>query len=256
VGTLPCYSRDHMTTAALQTLRELAARYGLDDTACRALATYVAAVAGWRDANVTGVSEPDEIARTLVGDALALLTLEEIAGAGASPAGPWLDLGSGAGVPGIPVAVAMPAVKMVLLESIGKKCVFLGHALAQTGLEGRAEVVCSRSEQYAAGPPGRAAHQRVLSRAVGQLATVVELAAPLLMPGGVLVVCTSADRAVQEEDSAGRAAQACGLASRRTVLLAASPLQHSAAVLFENVGAPPDWLPRRPGLARRRPLVR
>jgi 16S rRNA (guanine527-N7)-methyltransferase len=117
-------------------------------------------------------------------------------------------------------------------------------------------VVCSRSEHFAAGPPGRTAHERVLARAVGPLATVVELAAPLLAPGGLLVVCTSIERTAQEAPRAERAAETCGLAPRRVVPLASSPLRRSAAVVYESVCPPPDWLPRRAGLARRRPLGR
>jgi 16S rRNA (guanine527-N7)-methyltransferase len=241
--------------AAAHTLMELAARHGLGEAAARDLAAYVEAVAGWRDANVTGLSDPAEIAGTLVGDALALLDLEEVATAGASPAGPWLDLGSGAGVPGVPLAVALPAVRMVLLESIGKKCAFLRHAVATAGLEGRADVVCARSEQYAAGPPGRAAHEIVLARAVGPLPTVVELAAPLLAPGGRLVVCTTGGRARDEAVAAARTAAACGMTPGRIAPLAASPLEQSAAAFFARTGPLPDRLPRREGLARRKPLA-
>jgi 16S rRNA (guanine527-N7)-methyltransferase len=245
-----------MAGAARQTLTALAARHGLDGEACRALTAYVEAVAGWRAANVTGLTDPDEIARTLVGDALALLELEEIRVAGASPRGPWLDLGSGAGVPGIPLAVALPAVHAVLLESVGKKCAFLAHGLVAAGLEGRAEVVCARSEQYYPGPPGRAPHETVLARALGPLAPLVEQAPPFLAPGGVLVVSTSAQRAADEERQAGRTAAVCGLAPLRIAPLATSPLERSAAVLFESLGPPPVGLPRRAGLARRRPLDR
>jgi 16S rRNA (guanine527-N7)-methyltransferase len=244
-----------MAGTAKQTVEALAARHGLDAAASCALVAYVEAVAGWRTANVTGLTDPDEVARTLVGDALALLELDEIRTAGTATRAPWLDLGSGAGVPGIPLAVALPAVHMTLLESVGKKCTFLVHGRDVAGLDGRADVVCARSEQYSAGPPGRAAHERVLARAVGPLATVVELAAPLLAPGGLLVVCTSAQRATDEEPEAGRAADACGMAPPRIVPLATSPLERSAAVLFESLGPPPGWLPRRAGLARRRPLT-
>jgi len=245
-----------MPSPAEQVLGSLAAAHGLDAAARRALIAYVTAVAGWRDANVTGLTDPAEITRTLVGDALALLALEEVAKAGTAPAGPWLDLGSGAGVPGIPLAIALPQVHMVLLESVGKKCAFLRRALAEAGLEGRVEVVCSRSEEHAVGPPGRAAYQRVLARAVGARATLVELAAPLLAPGGLLIVCTSAERAAADEPAATRTAAACALIPRGTTVLAASPLERSVAVLFESAGPPPDRLPRRPGLARRRPLER
>ena len=84
-------------------------------------------LAGWRRGNVTGLRTREEILEKLVGDSLALLDVPDLlerAGAG------WLDLGAGAGVPGIPLAVALPAAQLILLDAAIKKCAFLEEAVA------------------------------------------------------------------------------------------------------------------------------
>jgi 16S rRNA (guanine527-N7)-methyltransferase len=169
----------------------------------------------------------------------------------------WLDLGAGAGIPGIPLAVARRDVRVTLLESAAKKCVFLREAVAATGLTARAAVVHARSEQYAARETeasGREAHDVVFARAVSGLATVVELAAPLLAEGGMLLAVKSAEGAARELPAAEAAAGRCGLVVEATVPLLKSPMADSVCVVVGKNDPTPDWLPRRPGLAARRPL--
>jgi len=238
----------------MATLENLAEVAGLSEPARDALAAYVDAVVSWRAGNITGLSDRAEIVDTLVGDSLALLAVDEVRAARVAPGSAWLDLGSGAGVPGLPLALAVPGIHMTLLDSVGKKCAFLRHAVALTGLESRVQVVCSRSEDLATRAGAREVHGIVLARAVGPLATLVELAAPLLMLGGHLVVCTSAPRADEESAGAAGAADACGFTSGRTVPLTRSPLDRSVAVVLRKAAPTPPWLPRRAGLARRRPL--
>lgn len=154
----------------------------------------MARLTGYRRANVTGARGSAEGVAGLVGDALALLEVAELT----DPAGPiadarWADLGSGGGLPGIPLALALPDVRLTLIEAVGKKCAFLQDVVAELGLTERVEVACARSEELAAtGQPGRGSYAVVLAKAVGPLAVVVELAAPLLRGGGLLVVSKTA----------------------------------------------------------------
>jgi 16S rRNA (guanine527-N7)-methyltransferase len=238
----------------MATLESLTERAGLSEPARDALASYVDAVVSWRAGNITGLRDRAEIVDTLVGDSLALLAVDEVSAASVASGSTWLDLGSGAGVPGLPLALTVPGIHMTLLDSVSKKCAFLRHAVTATGLEDRARVICSRSEELATRPGERGAYRIVLARAVGPLATLVELAAPLLALDGHLVVCTSAPRAAEESAAAAGAADACGLAPGRTVPLTRSPLDRSVAVILEKAAPTPSWLPRRVGLARRRPL--
>jgi 16S rRNA (guanine527-N7)-methyltransferase len=158
------------------------------------LETFMAQLTGYRRANVTGARGSAEGVASLVGDALALLEVAELTdAAGRAADAPWADLGSGGGLPGIPLALALPDVRLTLIEAVGKKCAFLQDVVAGLGLTERVEVACARSEELAAiGRSARESYAVVLAKAVGPLAVVVELAAPLLRVGGLLVVSKTA----------------------------------------------------------------
>jgi len=230
----------------------VAAAFDLDTDQAGALARYVDLVLHWRESNITALRTRYDILRVLIGDSLALLDVPELQQrAGAV----WADLGAGAGLPGVPLCVALPSVEMTLLESAAKKCVFLEAAAQATGVAERTRVVCARSETYAAqGQPGREAFAVVLARAVAPMPVLVELAAPLLRMGGVLVA-SKTRRAMAEEGAGGAAAAAhCGLAVASVVALPRSPLDAAVGVVYEKIGPTPQRLPRREGLAAKRPL--
>jgi 16S rRNA (guanine527-N7)-methyltransferase len=167
-----------------------------------------------------------------------------------------LDLGAGAGIPGIPLAVALPDAVVTLLDAAAKKCVFLEAAVAAAGLTGRASIVCARSERHAAvGAPGREAYTVVLARAVAELAVLVELAAPLLAQDGVLLASKTRRALEREGDAAAAAAERCGLIPEPPVPLSASPLDEAVCAVYRKVEPTADWLPRREGVAAKRPLI-
>jgi 16S rRNA (guanine527-N7)-methyltransferase len=191
------------------TLDAVARTFALAPGVTRALARYVDLVDGYGAANVTGVRGRAGVADRLVGDSLALLDVDELtvrAHVGSSVA----DIGSGAGVPGIPLALALPSLRLTLVESVGKKCLFLEQALTACDIGSRVSVACLRSERFGApGAQGREAFAVVLARALGSLATVVELAAPLLAAGGVLLA-SKTGRALREEAGGGGGGGAAG----------------------------------------------
>jgi 16S rRNA (guanine527-N7)-methyltransferase len=233
-------------------LERLAARHGLADEQTAALDAYVRLVLGWRRGNVTGLTDAVAVVDTLLGDSLSLLAvpqLRERESAG------WLDLGAGAGIPGIPLAVALPAAELTLLDSVSRKCAFLEEAVAASGLAGRARVVCARSERCASvGAPGREAHGVVLARAVAELPVLVELAAPLLAEGGVLLASKTRRALDEEGPRAEAAALRCALAAESPVDLPASPLDDAVCAVYRKTGATPDGIPRREGMAAKRPF--
>lgn len=241
---------DLRTRAALD---RVSAAHGLGEDQTEALARYVDLLLGWHQANVTGLTDPVAVVDTLVGDSLALLGVPDLS---ARTGELWLDLGAGAGIPGIPLAVALPGARITLLDAVAKKCAFLKEAVGVTGLEDRAGVVCARSERYAAlGAPGRESHAVVLVRAVSGLAVLVELAAPLLAKDGLLLA-SKTRRALEEEGPAAEMAAArCGLRQEGPVPLAASPLDDAVCVVYHKVAPAAEWLPRREGLAAKRPLT-
>lgn len=237
------------TRAALD---RLAIRHGLANEQTLSLERYVDLLLGWRRANLTGLTDPVAVVDTLLGDSLALLDVPELT---ARRNGEWLDLGAGAGIPGIPLAVALPDVRITLLDAVAKKCAFLEEAVVATGLSERASVVCARSERHAAaGAPGREAYDVVLARAVSGLGVLVELAAPLLASDGLLLASKTRRALEDERPVALSAATRCGLVEERTLRLAASPLDEAVCAVYRKVAPAPDWLPRREGMAAKRPL--
>ena len=117
-------------------------------------------------------------------------------------------------------------------------------------------MVCARSERYsAAGAPGREAYGVVLARAVAELAVLVELAAPLLAADGLLLASKTRRALAEERAAADAAAERCGLALEPPVPLAASPLDEAVCVVYRKVAPAADWLPRREGMAAKRPLT-
>jgi 16S rRNA (guanine527-N7)-methyltransferase len=222
-----------------------------------ALQSYADLLTDYGRANVTGARGSAVAVAELIGDALALLDVDELQGAAQTADGaPWADLGSGGGVPGIPLALALPDARFTLIEAVGKKCAFLREAVALLELGERVEVACARSEELTAvGAPARETFGVVLAKAVGPLAVVVELAAPALRPGGLLLVSKTAGAADGEAAAGAVAAAACGRVRGRTVALTRSPLPGSVCVVFEKTAPTPPRFPRRPGMAAKRPLA-
>jgi 16S rRNA (guanine527-N7)-methyltransferase len=182
-----------------------------------------------------------------VADSLSGLEVPELAAAGAIA-----DLGAGAGFPGLVLAAALPDARVDLVESVSRKCEFLARAIERMGI-GNARVLCERAEVLAAGA-GRESYDAVTARAVGPLATLAELASPLLRQGGVLVAWKGR-RVPGEEEAAARAGGRTALEPLRVV--AVRPYRGSRArhihVLRKN-GPTPNGLPRRPGMAAKRPF--
>jgi 16S rRNA (guanine527-N7)-methyltransferase len=180
---------------------------------------------------LTSVSDPDELRRVHVEAALTAAPLLE--------AGPVVDVGSGGGSPGIPLAAARPDLDVVLLESQRRKCAFLDRAAREFP---NVTVVCARAEEHGRAE-GRDAYAAAVAQALAPPAVAVEWCLPLVRPGGlvVLFVGPSADEAAV----AATAAQ-----------LAAEPAPAPAGLLvLRKTGPTPQRFPRRPGLARKRPLA-
>lgn len=218
-----------------------------------------ARLAAWLDllaserASVTSVRDPGTAWRVHVDDSLSGLELVATAlGAESAVA----DVGSGAGFPGAPLAVALPRARIDLVESVARKCAFLRRAVATARIP-NLRVVCERAETWASRPApegGREAYEVVTARAVGRLSTLAELAVPLLRPGGVLVAWKGR-RDPDEEAQLERAASR--LAMRLEDVRWVGPYAGSRnrhLYLLRKTGPAPRDLPRRPGMAKKRPF--
>jgi 16S rRNA (guanine527-N7)-methyltransferase len=203
--------------------------------------------------NLTAIRKPAAVALGHVVDSLSALPLIE-----ERAPGRVLDLGSGGGFPGFPLAAALggsgSATDVALLEPIGKKARFLETVAEATGLADRVAVMPGRAEELAREPAGRGAWDLVTARAVASTADLVELAFPLLAPGGALVAWKRRDLTA-ELNAAARAVDALGGGSLDVIDVDVPELAaHRLVVAARSVGGHvPDRYPRDPGQRRRRP---
>ena len=155
----------------------------LPESAVAALDGHLRLLLAWTAVvNLTAIRDPHAAVAAHVLDALAALPLLRRNGVRA-----LLDLGSGGGYPGLPLAITLPVEHALLVDSIGKKARFLATAITGLGLADRVDVAPERAETLAADPRHRERWPAVTARAVASLPELVELAFPLLAPGGLLV---------------------------------------------------------------------
>jgi 16S rRNA (guanine527-N7)-methyltransferase len=193
----------------------------------------------------TAVRDPRKVIDDHLADSLVALELDAVRSAGT-----LADLGSGAGVPGLPLAIALPGASVALLESAARKCAFLARAIARCGVA-NARAVHARAESW---PEGVESFDVVTARALAPLEVVAEYAAPLLVVGGTLVVWRG-QRDPVAEAAAARAAHTLGLEPGQIVAVKPYPAAQSRHLhLMSKVTPTPSGFPRRPGMAVKRPL--
>ena len=233
-----------MSARSRRRLAVLAERFALPDGAVPALDALLDLLAA-DPAAPTRITEPATAADQHVADALGALEFAEVRGARRIA-----DIGSGAGFPGLVLAVALPGAQVSLVESSAKKCAFLARAAEAMGLQ-NVEAVASRAESWSEGAGTR---DLVTARAVAPLNVLVEYAAPLLAQRGALVAWKGRRDAAEEADGAAAAA-ATGLEAVRVVAVRPwDGAEHLHLHLYLKVGTTPDRYPRRPGMASKRPL--
>jgi 16S rRNA (guanine527-N7)-methyltransferase len=195
----------------------------------------------------TAVRDPAKVFDDHLADSLVALDLAPV-----RRALTVADLGSGAGVPGLPLAISLPRATVTLVESATRKCAFLERAVAACEVR-NARAVHARAEAW---PEGLRSFDLVTARALGPLEVVVEYAAPLLTVGGTLVVWRGR-RDLPAEAAGARAAAEVGLEVGEIVPVrpyAAAQSRHLH--LMSKVMDTPAGFPRRPGMALKRPLGR
>jgi 16S rRNA (guanine527-N7)-methyltransferase len=161
------------------------------------------------------------------------------------------DVGAGAGFPGLALAVALPAAEVDLIESVGRKCVFMVGAIEAAKIP-NATVLNTRSEDLASAA-GRESYDVVTARAVGRLSTLAELASPLLKPNAVLIAWKG-KRDPEEESQLARAAKDLAMTPEQVLDVGnrAGSRHRHLHVIRKSGPTPPD-LPRRAGIAKKRP---
>ena len=161
-----------------------------------------------------------------------------------------VDVGSGGGLPGLPLKIALPRLEMTLVEADGRKAAFLTHACARLGLDGVA-IVNRRAEEAGREPELRESFDVAVARALAPLPALVELCLPFVRVGGRLLAQKTRD---EDPEAARRAIELLGGGPAR-IRPAPSRLRSAGViVVVEKISATPAAYPRRPGVPTRRPL--
>lgn len=164
-----------------------------------------------------------------------------------------LDVGTGAGMPGIPLKILFPNISLTLVDSVQKRTDFLNHVVARLGLGG-VEVLTGRAEHLAHDEGYRERFDLVLSRGVAKLATLAELALPFCTPGGSFIAQKKGP-IEGEIEAAAWAIDILGGQLREVRRVKLEELgEERALVVIDKLIATPQRYPRRPGIPQKRPL--
>ncbi|MDR2646886.1 MAG: 16S rRNA (guanine(527)-N(7))-methyltransferase RsmG [Oscillospiraceae bacterium] len=199
--------------------------------------------------NLTAITAPADAAVKHFADSLLLLAAYAPAAGGS-----LLDVGSGAGFPGIPLAIARPDLRVTLLEATAKKCDFLKEAVRALGL--RTDVVQARAEDAAHNPALRGQFDAVAARAVAALPVLAELCMPFVCQGGVFAALKG-PLAQDEIRQAKRAIAILGggeAAQRLFLLQSPTETLRRTVVLIPKISQSPSEYPRNYGTIRNKTL--
>jgi len=211
---------------------------------------YAAELQAWNQRfNLTAVTDRAQIEIKHFLDSLSCLTAMR-----PRPGDQIIDIGTGAGFPGIPIRIACPQVHLVLVESVGKKAQFCQHVVDELQIV-NVEVIHSRAEQVGRSPEYRERFDWALARAVAKLPTLLEYLLPLVKVEGS-AIAQKGDTAPAEAHSAAAALDVLGGELEGIVpveLPSVTETRH--LVVVRKSAATPDKYPRRPGIPGKRPLT-
>lgn len=192
--------------------------------------------------NLTAITEPSQVANLHLLDSLTVLLCQDLSGKTV------IDVGCGAGFPGVPAAIACPEMKLTLLDSLGKRMHWLETILPELGVQ--AECVTARAEEEAF--RRRESYDCAVSRAVARLNILLELTAPFVKVGGT-VLAMKGDRAGEELEQARNAVRKLGLAFTEAKTFPVAGTSHTVLV-FRKVSPTPPGYPRRYAKIKQNPL--
>ena len=192
--------------------------------------------------NLTAITEPTQVARLHLLDSLSLLYLENLSGK------KMIDVGCGAGFPGVPVKIACPDVQLTLLDSLGKRMNWLSQILPTLSVD--AQCVTARAEEFVT--QCRESYDVATSRAVARLNILLELTAPYVKVGGK-VLAMKGSAAKEELAEAKNAISKLGLKLDRVEEFPVDDGVHTV-LIFRKVAPTPPQYPRRYAKIKQTPL--
>ncbi len=198
--------------------------------------------------NLTAITEFEEVLKKHFLDSLSLAAFLDM-----GQVGNLLDVGTGAGFPGIPLKIMFPHVKLTLLDSLKKRITFLEEVTKELKLEDT-DAVHGRAEDLARQDTMRASYDLCVSRAVANLSTLSEYCIPFVKRGGIFAAYKS-ERAMEELPSAERAVGLLGakIEEKKDFILPFSDLKRTI-LLIRKIKETPPAFPRKAGLPSKEPL--
>jgi 16S rRNA (guanine527-N7)-methyltransferase len=210
---------------------------------------YQAELADWNQRiSLTAIRDPEEVRRKHFLDSMSCLLAMQ-----GTPMQRVIDVGSGAGFPGLPLRIGLPEIGLTLVESVHKKAAFLEHVVKALDLED-VEVLPARAEQVGRMPAHREGYDWALARAVAPLPVLVEYLLPLVKVGGKVL----AQKGKDAEKQVGMAEKAIGLLGGEFQEMIPVDLpggyERRYLVVIQKIAETPDKYPRREGIPAKRPL--
>jgi 16S rRNA (guanine527-N7)-methyltransferase len=235
-----------------QILRDGAQQFNLSltESQLNAFDRYSQELIAWNErVNLTSIVEPEEIVTKHFLDSLSVYQVLQTL----PPTLSLIDVGSGAGFPGLPLKIALPRLRLTLLESTGKKTAFLQHIIQVLNLAGVA-ILTARAEEAGRRRDQRECYNVAVARAVAPLPVLAEYTLPLVKVGGLVVVQKGQHPAEEIKEVANALGILGGKVSRvLPVLVPGLAAERHLLVIQKNKATPPQY-PRRPGVPAQKPI--
>jgi 16S rRNA (guanine527-N7)-methyltransferase len=214
-----------------------------------ALVTYEREVLDWnRKFNLTAIRDAESIRTKHFLDSFSCVLAW-----GANPPHHLVDVGTGAGFPGLPLKILYPAMKLTLIESVGKKAMFCEHMVRLLGLE-QVEVINARAEDIAQRPAYRERYDWAVARSVANMNVLAEYLLPLIHIGGMMLA-QKGERGPLEAQEAEKAMKMLGGRLKQvTKVNLPGVAEDRYLLLVQKSHATPRKYPRKPGLPTKKPL--
>lgn len=197
--------------------------------------------------NLTRITEPTEIEIKHFIDSLEILRRQR------HPAGPVIDLGSGAGLPGIPLKIACPHLSVTLLDSSRKRVAFLRETIVALGLE-NIKALHARAEDAGRDKACREQYGLAVSRAVARLNVLAELCLPFVKPGGSFIAYKGPDGEQEADEANGAITRLGGLLREVYHYSLPEGMGERTLIIIEKVRPTPVIYPRKAGIPEKKPL--
>ena len=198
--------------------------------------------------NLTAITDPDEIYIKHFVDSLSCLQVERF-----RPPGNVIDVGTGAGFPGIPLKIVYPQFQMTLVESIGKKMEFCRYVISSLGLDG-INFIQARAEQLGKNVVHREQYDWAIARAVAILPVILEYLLPFLKLGGGAIL-QKGETGPAEAQSAEKALGVLGGKIKQVLPVELPRVTETRyLIVVDKVACTPEKYPRKPGIPAKRPL--